>query len=57
MPNTYEQRRANLRNLMREWGGIYDDPLADIRKNIRVLYALLIVAIAFRIAEAVAALI
>lgn len=22
MPNTYEQRRANLRNLMREWGGL-----------------------------------
>jgi hypothetical protein len=40
-----------------EHGGIYDDPLADIRRNIRVLYALVGVMIVLELVEVLRAVV
>lgn len=41
-------------NYLVEHGGIWDDPLADIRRHLRIIYGLIALAVVIRIAEAAA---
>lgn len=36
-----------------EHGGIWDDPIADVRRHVRALYVMLAIALAFHVVEAV----
>ena len=48
-----EELKQRIRYLV-EHGGLWDDPLADIRRHLRVIYAMIAVAVVIRIIEAVA---
>lgn len=49
-----EELKQRLKYLV-EHGGIWDDPIADVRKSVRVLYVMLAIALAFHVVEAIAA--
>ena len=46
-----EEIKQRIRYLV-EHGGIYDDPIADLRRRIRWLYALVCIALGFHTVEA-----
>lgn len=48
-----EEIKQRIRYLV-EHGGIYDDPLAEIRRSVRFLYLMVGVALIFHVVEAVA---
>lgn len=47
-----EQIKQRIQYLV-EHGGIYDDPINDLRRQVRVLYVLIGVALAFHVVEAI----
>lgn len=47
-----EQIKQRIRYLV-EHGGIYDDPIASLRKQVRALYVMVGVALIFHVIEAV----
>lgn len=47
-----EELKQRIKYLV-EHGGIWDDPIADLRRSIRILYALIVVALAFHVVESV----
>lgn len=48
-----EQIKQRIKYLV-EHGGVFDDPLSDIRRNIRVLYAMISLALVFHVVEFIA---
>jgi len=47
-----EEIKQRIKYLV-EHGGIWDDPIADIRRHLRLLYAMLAAALVFHAVEAV----
>lgn len=46
-----EQIKQRIKYLV-EHGGIYDDPIASLRRSVRVLYVMVSVALVFHVVEA-----
>ncbi len=47
-----EEMKQRIKYLI-EHGGIWDDPIADIRRHVRWLYAMLAAALGFHVIEAI----